>query len=343
MYNPFKNLFYDDSGDKRTRDEYFDKALAEYEGLSVPELQDIDLQSGEYVGDIETPTMGTSQYERIQLDPETRMAQKRQMAALDELAAGGGLNLADKANLQRISNEEAQRERGQREAILDQYRKRGMGGAGTELAALLSAQQEGANRQSQRDLDVAGMAQNRALEAGGRSADIASRLRGSDFQEQARKSEAMDAAAKFNASMLSNTNQFNAANLQRQRNLQADAANEQEMYNKAKKPLNQFDMEHKKRAGTSNIYTERGQQVGQDMAANKRQQGELWGGVANIGAGIAAGPVGASLMAGVTKGAAEGAGRGAGSYFSSPNNYVETRENQKRDNYDEALKYYGGF
>jgi hypothetical protein len=80
--------------------------------------------------------------------------------------------------------EAARYERGQRGAILQNLAARGVAGSGMELAAELAAAQSGANRVADYQADLAGAAQQRALQSLAASADLGTRMRASGFQER---------------------------------------------------------------------------------------------------------------------------------------------------------------
>lgn len=143
--------------------------------------------------------LGRSEMNGVAADPASIEAQREALAAFGNIARSGGLTPADRAALREIEQGEAQRERGNREAILGNMRQRGMGGSGFELAAALSSQQAGADRQGARDTDVAGMAWQRALDAYGHQAQLGGQMRGQSFDEGARIAQSNDAIAQWNA------------------------------------------------------------------------------------------------------------------------------------------------
>jgi hypothetical protein len=234
--------------------------------------------------------MGNTAMEGISTDPALRGSQMSQIAALERLRDQGGMTLTDESNLQKIKNAEMGKELSQRQSIMEQARQRGTGGSGMELMAMLQANQAGTNRQSQRDLEIAGMAQDRALQAGGQAAGLAGQVRGQDFSQEAQIAAAKDAASKFNASMLSGTDQFNVGNA-----LRAAQGNQSIRQN-----VGNIGTENANKSQTMNKYTMPGQQYSDQMAranalanlksgeANRYQtkanqgvatQGQLWGAV----------------------------------------------------------------
>jgi hypothetical protein len=140
----------------------------------------------------------TSSFNSVSSDPRLKDAQMSALSKLQQLGEGG-LTLQDKADLQQIQDANAAREKGNRQAILQNLAARGMGGSGAELAANLSNQQDSATRNASQSLNVAAQAQKRALDAVIQSGQLGGQIREQDFSEAARKAEAQDAIRRFNA------------------------------------------------------------------------------------------------------------------------------------------------
>ena len=197
-------------------------AVSQYNQLVPPELSDYTPEAYQYLGSITPEQVSTGKgigYEdvnsalsNISPDPQLRERQMASMAALEDIIQGGGFNAQDKANLNRIQSEAIQADKGRRDAILQNMHTRGMGGSGMELLAQLQSSQAATDRQNQAGLDIAGQAQQRALEAIMQQGAMAGNLRSQDFGEAAQKAQAQDAIAKFNAANKLNVNQFNSAN-----------------------------------------------------------------------------------------------------------------------------------
>ena len=289
----FDYFFYDPSRDEGKADQATKEAIAGVEGVQSADYNPIEYERPEYVGDVVAGeanpyTMGNTAMEGISTDPALRGSQMSQIAALERLRDQGGMTLTDESNLQKIKNAEMGKELSQRQSIMEQARQRGTGGSGMELMAMLQANQAGTNRQSQRDLEIAGMAQDRALQAGGQAAGLAGQVRGQDFSQEAQIAAAKDAASKFNASMLSGTDQFNVGNA-----LRAAQGNQSIRQN-----VGNIGTENANKSQTMNKYTIPGQQYSEQMSranalanlksgeANRYEtkanqgvatQGQLWG------------------------------------------------------------------
>jgi hypothetical protein len=178
-----------------------------YGNLQTPEYDTINPVSyGQYsyLGDytpttLEAVNLGPSAMEGIALDPVTRAAQMQALQQLQDVSSQGGMTAIDRARLAQMQTGVNQQERGNREAIMQNMRQRGVAGSGLELAASLSNQQSAADRANQEALNVEAMAQQRALDAMMQSGSLAGSIRGQDFGEQSQIAQAKDAISKFNA------------------------------------------------------------------------------------------------------------------------------------------------
>lgn len=203
------------------------KVAEQFGGVVPPELEKIILEQYKYQGDID-PSMGDVRYDQvatqlasatqqgdselkgISVDPRLRTEQMASLEALREIAEGGGMNAADKANLSRVQNQSAQADKGRRDAILQNMSARGMGGSGMELLAQLQSSQAATDRQAQEGLDIAGMAQQRAMEALMQKGQLGGAIRSQDFGEQSTVASAQDAINRFNAANSTDMSKFNA-------------------------------------------------------------------------------------------------------------------------------------
>jgi hypothetical protein len=202
-----------------------------FKNIPLPELQALILQNPQWLQDVVAPTLadvpdatfesvaaerakqervdGTA-FDNVSTDPRLKEQQLAALASLKEISDGGGMTAKDKANLWRVQSQAAQADAGRRDAIMQGMARRGMGGSGAELLAQLSSSQAATDRQAQEGLDIAGMAQERALSAMLQGGQLAGNVRGQDFDEQAKVAQARDAIAQFNAANANQTSQFNA-------------------------------------------------------------------------------------------------------------------------------------
>lgn len=160
-----------------------------YDGLESELPSELDLLGGQEWAD--------SQLAGAQADQGAIDAQR---AALENLSrmAQGGYSPEEAAAMQRMRMETAQQEQAQRQAVQQQMAMRGMSGSGAELAAQLAAQQGGANRMNQAQLETQAQAQRRALQALGMQGDLASGMRGQSFDEDATRRSATDDFTRWN-------------------------------------------------------------------------------------------------------------------------------------------------
>src|SRR5690606_16028160 len=202
----------------------------------------------------------------------------------------GGLTAADRAALASIQSQEQAAARGAREAIIADAQARGMGGSGLELMAQLKNQQDAATRQAQRDLDVAALAQERALAAIQAAGQLGGNIQRQDFSQQFQQAQAQDAINEFNTQNmnqvgLANTqarNEAQRANLaEKQRIADANVAlrNQQQQYNR--QLLQQdFENRYRKAGGTAAAY----QNLAGQYNANAAQNLNLVGSAIQAGA-----------------------------------------------------------
>ena len=221
----------DDDADAQ---KFLDQATGAYKDIKAPKLNPIDLKDYSWLGDLapeqisagpdvqyhgtsahlaDAATAGPTAFDDISTDPRLKDDQMASLAALKDLAANGGMNGKDQANLSKVQNQVAQADRGRRDAILQNMAARGMSGGGNELLAQLQSNQAATDRQAQQGLDIAGMAQQRALDALMQGGQLAGNIRGQDFGEAAQRAAAKDAVDRFNAAQQTGSNQFNANSL----------------------------------------------------------------------------------------------------------------------------------
>lgn len=188
------------SADERRRAEaLMNQTLREYEGLSPPDLAELQAEQ-----------LGPSAYEGIQTDPRARDAQYEALAQLQQLARSGGLNLQDRANLARANAEGARQASAARSGIAADMQARGQYGGGQQLAMQLANQQAAANRGAQTGLETAAMAQRRGLDSileGGR---LGGQLRGQEYDEKSRAAQARDMVSRYNADSRAGAARYNA-------------------------------------------------------------------------------------------------------------------------------------
>jgi len=267
-WDKFDNLFGNmnkairGKGDKKA-EKLAEESAQGFKDIELPEFQNVNFEGNTWLGDVGANTsadpdsvnfnpvtaaqaqlsqmdavqMGDTAFDGVSVDPRLKDSQ---MAALNQLAGiaeGGGMNAADKANLASIQSQTGQADRGRREAILQNMQQRGFGGSGNELLAQLSSSQAATDRSAQEGLNIAGMAQQRALDAMLQGGNLAGGIRGQDFGEQARVAQARDAVSQFNAGVQNNANQFNAGAANNMSQFNTGATNQANQFNSS----GQFD------------------------------------------------------------------------------------------------------
>lgn len=224
-----------------------------FKGVELPTVEELQYQLTELVNNGQmTPEQAqaimqdSSAMNGITLDPKLKQAQMEALSQLQDIGQNKGLTAMDRAQLAQIQSDEATQARGAREAILNNAAARGMGGSGLELMSQMKNAQDAATRQSARDTSVAGMAQQRALQAIQQAGALGGQIQGQDFEQQARIAAANDAINQFNTqnknqAMLYNTGARNDAqkfNLQKELDVNkanTDIRNQQAQANAAAK------------------------------------------------------------------------------------------------------------
>jgi len=270
-------------------------AADQFNNISLPDIEKMKLELEGLVSqgvlspeDAKLYLQDNSELGGISLDPKLQQAQMDALASLQEIG-DGGLTESDRANLNRIGTEELTRARGNREAIMQSNQARGMGGSGADLLAQLQNSQSAAERTSQRDMDVAGIARDRALQGIIQAGQLGGQMQNQSFNQQAQVAGAQDAINQFNTMAKQNTGNLNTQNQnaaaaqnlaekQRIADSNVGTRNQQQQYNKNLQQQ-QFDNQIKKAGGAASAY--------QNQAANASSQGQ---GIQNL--------VGTGLMAG---------------------------------------------
>lgn len=273
--------------------------------LKVPDVNDMALNLEQLVlqgtlspEEAQTIMLEQSAMNNIESDPALKEAQMNALSELQNISKSGGLTAQDRARLGRIKSEEDTANRGKREAILQNMQARGIGGSGIGLAAQLQNQQDSAMRQSQRDMDVAALAEQRALDALMQQGQLAGNIRGQNFGEASQIAQANDAIAQFNAQNRQNQinrnvdmrNQAAAQNLGMKQdiaNQNVGLRNTQQQYNKELQQQN-FQNQMAKRGAQAGLAQTNAQIAGQNAANKVAQQNQMLG----IGAGLASGGLG---------------------------------------------------
>lgn len=193
------------------------QALDAINGVTVPSVAEQKLileelrRAGVYTPEMEEAyQMPDSEMGNISTDPRLKQAQLNSLLKLQEIG-DGGMNMEDKAALNRLLSSNNAQERGSREAIQQDMSRRGMSGSGFELASMLANQQGSADRMAQQGMDIKAQAEKRALEALMQSGTLAGSIQGQDFDQQAQVAQAKDAINQFNTQLRQDVQSRNVA------------------------------------------------------------------------------------------------------------------------------------
>lgn len=257
-------LGFGESGAEKTSE----RAFQQFEDLSAPAIQDIDFEKFQSVGDPRDflTRLQDTELAKISTDPRLKDAQFGALSELRDIAANRGLTDADKARIAEIGQQEAIREKGQREAILQEAASRGTAGSGLTLASLLNSQQGSADRAAARGLGVEQLAEQRTLDAIRSGADLAGNIRGQEFGEAATKAEAQDVINRFNVGARNEAGILNFQNQQNVANQNTGLAREQQLLNRVELPQqrfgNEFDIRQARANALNQLAAQRAQREG---------------------------------------------------------------------------------
>lgn len=298
--------------DRKRQKELMLQTLSELQGIPLPELRQIALENPRWLEDLQAQQLEPSQMQYISTDPRLKQQQNAAIDALNQISEGGGMTMADRANLADIQNQVATADKGRRDAIMQNMQQRGMAGSGLELLNSLQSNQAATDRNMQAGMNVAGMAQNRALDAIMQSGNLAGSLRSQDFGEQSKKAEAADAIARFNAQNLQDVNKYNIAGRQDIGNQGVTNRNQNQML--ANQVAQQrFSNQMDKANAMGNARGLEMSRIGQNRKEDIQANANTWAGIGKVATGF-------------------------GNYYQNKN--AMQNQNQRRQNDDEEN---GGF
>lgn len=295
------------AGDRRQAKQMMKKAYAELKKVGLPpdlsgplilqEFQKAGMLTPELEEDLQ---LSRSEFESIQEDPSLR---ETQLEALNKFRqqAQGGIQADERAALNQIQRENAQAVQAQREQILMDQQRRGMGGSGNELIAQLQASQAGADQASQQGDALMKLIAERVRSGANDMANLGGQMRDQDYQRARDRAAAIDARNQFQytnsmSRQSRNTdrvNQANAANLDnaqsirnanttlrnneqlRQRNEQGNYWDKKMQYGSAlaNARLGQASQYNAQADRTAGMYSGIGQGVGQGLSAYAKMSG----------------------------------------------------------------------
>lgn len=296
------------SGDRSKGQGYAEQAFNELLAIGLPPdlSKEIIMQKFQEAG-IMTPELEQeiaqqhSKMAELQEDPETRNAQMEALNTFKSLSKTG-LGATDKAALNQVRDQVQRDLEGKRQQILQNMQQRGMGGSGAELISQLQASQGSANQASEESDRLAAMAQERALSALGRSADLAGNVRSQDFSNESAKARAQDELSRFNvdnqrsvqARNIGAKNQAQAQNLSNKQRIMDANINQanSEKLRQAQAQRDYWNDQLRRSQGRSSAYEGLGNEYTRRGNAIAGREQALWTGIGDIaekGAGMAFG------------------------------------------------------
>lgn len=289
-------------------------AIGELERVGIPtiEAQQIVLQNPQlvynYMPELEAAeTLGPSELRDVesQLSPETRDAQMKALAALQQRGEAG-FTEKEMSDIRRIQDETSKAEQARQGQILQQMAARGAAGSGQELAAKLSSSQAAANTERQQADTVRGEAMQRALEAIAQAGSLGGQVRQQEYGIKSDAARAQDVISEFNLRNRAGVQQRNVGSKneaqakreqlrQELENQRAATANAQEQYNKQ---LIQQDYMNRMNKAQGIANARLGQAAGlQQQAANTAASYAGMGAAAGSGAAAGLGYLGETKSA----------------------------------------------
>jgi hypothetical protein len=200
-------------------------ALAQF-SFDAPEERPLNLEQVGYEGDYSPEELaalrqGDTNLRGVQVDPRLKAAQLQALGGFQDIVDSDGLTAEDQYRLSQINSDQAGRERGSREAILQNAQQRGVAGSGLELLSQLQNQQDSATRANAQALGVNAQAQAAKRAALEGLASTGGSIRSQDYGEQAAAAQAQDAIDRFNTANTQDVSKFNVNNVNTaaQRNL----------------------------------------------------------------------------------------------------------------------------
>lgn len=179
----------------------YEDALAEIKAIGAPPdlSREILLEKFEQVGVLtpeleEAIALEAPKVAAIQEAPELRKAQMTALQLIGQRATAGATP-EDRARLAEIQLQQARDTEAKRQQILQSYQQRGLGGAGSELAAQLQAASAGSAQSAEQGTQLAAQAQRAALEAAREYGALGGQIRGQEFDIARTKASAEDQAA----------------------------------------------------------------------------------------------------------------------------------------------------
>lgn len=169
--------------DEAKRKKTLEQAQALYQNMSPPEQEALH-----------------SAAEGLPLDYGNKDARNRALQGMIDMGLQGGNDAGSVLAMEQARRAGAQAEQQGRGAVRQEFARRGLGGAG-EASLQLQAQQAGADRTAMGDLQAAGDARSRALQALAQGGGMAQQAESADNAQAANRAASLDSMARFNAGL----------------------------------------------------------------------------------------------------------------------------------------------
>lgn len=186
-------------GDRDAAEALIKQSLDATGNINLPALEKLVAQ-----------TVGPTEFAKIQSDPALKQAQMQALNKLQTVSDRGGFMAEDQAALNRITNTNARAANSRNANATEAMESRGIAGGGAEFAMRQANNASANDQDNQKGLDLAGMAQKRAMDAILARGNMAGDMRNQDYGEKARAAQAQDQINQYNAGAKSKVDSYNA-------------------------------------------------------------------------------------------------------------------------------------
>jgi hypothetical protein len=193
-----------------------DKANAEVQAAYEEMLKNLQARMGDYdalgsagYSDIAPQQVGPTALDGVNVDPASQQAQQQTMAALADLAANGGLSLADMKVLNDIQANINRNASARSKGLANQFAARGQLGSGAQLAMELQGNSDAAMRANDAGESAAAQAQARALQALIQRGQMGRQMGSDQYNRDADRARAHDLIEARNAAARTDAGKYN--------------------------------------------------------------------------------------------------------------------------------------
>lgn len=223
------------SGDRGAASNAYNQAVSELLAIGMPPdlSREVVMQQFQSAG-VLTPELeqeiklNESKLSQVQEDPATRNAQMQALQLLQQ--SGRGISPQDRLKFNEMRDQVQRDAEAKRQQIIQNFRQRGMGGSGAELASQLMQGQASANQASLEGDRIAAASAQNALDSIARAGTLGGQIRGQDFDVASTKARAEDELNRFNTQNQINRQSRNVSSTNQAR--QTNLANAQDILNK---------------------------------------------------------------------------------------------------------------